>query len=127
MKFLKKAMCLFIAMLMICSLCACGSSSSASDEKKIETSNQAINAVKESGMGIDQKIARILDFTEFYDPDYGTTTASQNSDGSWTVVLKGSMMGYVDEYKSDLKSYKFEVKATVTETGEVTSFVEKVN
>jgi GGDEF domain-containing protein len=95
-----------------------------STKKVIE---QAISAVKNYGLGLDQRIATSLGYKEFHDPDYGTTSATKNEDGSWSVTIKGSMFGYVDEYHSQLENYKFDVSATVTEDGEVTVRVSKVN
>lgn len=113
----------------IFALSACGSSSSTSSTQKIETSSQAINKVKNymsgTSFSLEQRIAGALGFNNFYDPQYGTSSATQNSDGSWDVTIKGSMTGYVDEYHDDLESYKFEVSATISETGRVNISVRK--
>lgn len=134
MKTAKKVLCLVLVMLAIGVLCACDSGSSSgssySSETKITTSSEAISEVKNymagTSFSLDQRIAGALGFNNFYEPDYGTSSATQNSDGSWDVVLKGSMSGYVDEYHDDFESYKFEVNATVTESGSVSISVKKV-
>ncbi len=129
MKTIKKSLCLILVVVTIFALSACGSSSSTSSTQKIETSSQAINKVKNylsgTSFSLEQQIAGALGFNNFYDPQYGTSSARQNSDGSWDVTIKGSMTGYVDEYHDDLKSYKFEVSATISETGRVNISVRK--
>ena len=129
MKTFKKSLCLMLVVVTIFALSACGSSSSTSSTQKIETSSQAINKVKNymsgTSFSLEQRIAGALGFNNFYDPQYGTSSATQNSDGSWNVTIKGSMTGYVDEYHDDLESYKFEVSATVSETGSVSISVRK--
>jgi len=132
MKLLKRTLCLMLVLLTIGTLCACGSggsgNSSYSDSdnvSKIETSSAAIRAVKNYMSGtffsVEQQIAAELGFNNFYSPDYGTETASQNYDGSWDVTLKGKMSGYTDEYHDDFESYKFEVTAEVSEYGSVSN------
>ena len=137
MKTLKKALCLILASLMLCFLCACGSASNTdynsnkSDTEKITTSSQAINAVKNymsgSPFSLEQEIAAALDFNNFYPPDYATSSATQQNDGSWDVTIKGKMSGYVDEYNDDFETYKFEVSATVSESGRVRISARKVS
>lgn len=128
-----------LALLIIGSLYACGNGSSGNssysdsdDVSKIETSYAAIRAVKNymSGtfLSVEQQIASKLGFKNFYSPDYGTETATQNYDGSWNVTLKGKMSGYTDEYHDDFESYKFEVTAEVSEYGTVSNIrVKKAN
>ena len=118
---MKKWTALLLALVMCLALCACGGggkSQKEEEEDKELTSTQAINAVKNNKVGstnwTEQKIAGALGFKQFAEPEYGTTDAEQNSDGSWTVVLKGSMSGYTDEYRSDFDRMKFELKATVS-------------
>ncbi|MBQ8718747.1 MAG: hypothetical protein IJ112_01115 [Oscillospiraceae bacterium] len=117
---MKKLTALLLALVMCLSLCACGGGEQSKKEEKNEeiTSTQAINAVKNNKVGsvnwTEQKIAGALGFKQFASPDYGTTDAEQNSDGSWTVVLKGSMSGYTDDYRSDYDRMKFELEATVS-------------
>ena len=100
-------------------MCACETNST--------SEAQVIAEVKNYGLGLDQRIASSLGYKEFYDPDYGTASATKNDDGSWSVSIKGSMFGYVDDYHSQLENYKFEVSATVTEDGDVTVRVRKVD
>ena len=131
MKRMIKLLCVVLSIMMFI-LCAagCGSSSgSGGSNQKITSSSEAISAVKNylpgTSFSLEQRIAGALGFKNFYDPKYGTSSANQNSDGSWEVTIKGSMTGYVDDYHDDLKSYKFEVSATVSETGRVSISVRK--
>lgn len=131
---LKKLLCLVLAVLLLFGVCACGESTgstSTESEKKIETSSQAINAVKNyasgSAFSLEQRIAAALGFNNFYSPEYGNSSAAKDSDGSWDVTIKGNMSGYVDEYHDDFETYKFEVSATVTESGSVSISVRKIS
>lgn len=133
MKKLIKLLCLMLSIMMFI-LCTtgCGSSSNSGGSKQsITSSSQAISAVKNymsgTSLSLEQRIAGALGFKNFYDPQYGTSSADQNSDGSWDVTIKGSMTGYVDDYHDDLESYKFEVSATVSESGSVSISVRKAN
>lgn len=100
-------------------------SDSSYSDTKIEYSSQAISTVKNYMLGtflsVEQQIAGELGFNNFYSPDYGVETASQNYDGSWDVTLKGKMSGYIDEYRDNFESYKFEVTAEVSEYGAVSN------
>lgn len=119
--------------LLMCTLCfaSCGSDSDNGEGsgKQITTSSQAISEVKNymsgTSFSLEQRIAGTLGFNNFYNPQYGTSSATQNSDGSWNVTIKGSMTGYIDEYHDDLESYKFEVSATVSKSGSVSISVRK--
>ena len=95
-----------------------------SDNTGIKYSSQAIQAVKNDNL--EQRIANALGFKKFYSPEYGTSSAEKNYDGSWDVTIKGNMSGYVDDYHDDFESYKFLVDATVYESGSVTIYVKKV-
>ena len=128
-----KLFCVVMAILVLLTcVVGCGSSGSSgtSNKQNITSSTEAINAVKNymksSSFSLNQRIASALGFKNFYDPDFGTSSATQNSDGSWDVTIKGSMDGYVDEYHDDFETYKFEVSATVSETGSVSISVKKV-
>lgn len=81
--------------------------------------SEAIAAVKNDS-GIAQKIANLYGLKFFYQPDYGTCTATQNYSGGWSVTLKGTISGYTDDYKTNF-SYdnKFTVKASVSDSGYV--------
>ena len=120
-----------VLLMCILSFAGCGNDSSNDGDsgKQITTSSQAISEVKNymsgTSFSLEQRIAGELGFNNFYDPQYGTSSATQNSDGSWDVTIKGSMSGYVDEYHDDLESYKFEVSATVSESGSVSIYVRK--
>lgn len=136
---MKKWIALLLALVMCLSLCACGSKRDDADdddderdeqveetaEPAITTESQAISAVKNDGYSdyniTAQAIARKLGFNQFYDPDYGVCEAEQNSDGSWSVTLNGSMSGYTDEYHSEFEKMKFKVTAEVSPDGEVSS------
>ena len=122
-----------VMVLLTCILCfaGCGNDSSndGGSSKQITTPSEAISEVKNflsgTSLSLKHRIAMELGFNNFYDPQYGTSSATQNSDGSWDVTIKGSMSGYVDEYHNNLKSYKFEVSATVSESGKVSISVKK--
>ena len=127
-----------VMVLLMCILCFAGCGNDSSNDssndgdsgKQITTSSQAISEVKNymsgTSFSLEQRIAGALGFNNFYDPQYGTSSATQNRDGSWDVTIKGSMSGYVDEYHDDFESYKFEVSATVSESGSVLISVSKV-
>ncbi len=87
----------------------------------ITSSSQAINAVKNYNSGTpfstEQLIASELGFNNFYSPNYGTSDATQNEDGSWEVEINGNMSGYVDDYADEFENYKFTIKATVSSSG----------
>ena len=56
----------------------------------------------------------------FYTPDWGTITAEENYSGGWDVVLKGTISGYTDDYKTDFEyDQKFTAKVTVSSSGYV--------
>lgn len=74
------------------------------------TKSEAISIAKESST-VQNKIAAAYGMKFFYTPDWGTVTATENSDGSWKVVLKGTISGYTDDYKSD---YEYDKKFTAT-------------
>ena len=121
MKLLKRLLCLMLALLTISSLCACSNGSSGSstyDRDKIKNSYDAIDVVKEYHF-TESEIARELGFNSYYDPEYGTSTASQNEDGSWDVTLKGNMSGYIGDYHDNFETYRFVVTAEVSEHGYV--------
>jgi len=119
--------------LLMCALCfaGCGSNSDSNggSDKRVTSESQAIYEVKNymhgTSFSLEQRICGALGFKNFYSPDYGTSSATKNSDGSWDVTIKGSMTGYIDEYHNDLETYKFEVSATVQESGNVSISVSK--
>ena len=131
MKKTLKPICIILsAMLLFFNVTGCGNSSSSSgSNESITTSSQAISAVKNympgSALSLNQKIAGALGFKNFHDPQFGTSTATQNSDGSWDVNIKGNMSGYVDDYHDVFESYNFEVDATVSENGMVSISAKK--
>lgn len=83
------------------------------------TRSQAISYAKSSST-VQNKIANLYDLKFYYTPDWGTTTASQDSDGDWTVQIKGTISGYTDDYKTDfVYDKKFTVRVTVYSSGYV--------
>ena len=121
MRLLKTVLCLISALLIIGTLCSCSSGSSGNstyDSDKIEYSSEAINAVKEWNF-TEIEIASELGFNSYYSPEYGTSTATQNEDGSWDVTLKGNMSGYIGDYHDNFETYRFVVTAEVSEHGYV--------
>ena len=101
--------------------CSSGGSNDSDYGEQITSSSQAINAVKNYNSGTpfstEQLIAHELGFNNFYSPQYGTSEAYQNDDGSWEVEINGNMSGYVDDYADDFENYKFTIKATVSSDG----------
>ena len=67
------------------------------------------------------------DFKQFYDPDYGTCAATENSDGSWNVTLNGNMTGYTDDFNSKFEIKKFTVTAKVSSNGDFRVSVTEVD
>lgn len=119
---MKKALSLFLALVMCLSLCACGNKSSSSNtSKKITTHNQAVNLVK-NGDGFTSASTEIhedLKFKQIIYTNWGSCTASQNSDGTWTVKLCGTMSGYIDNYSKESERYSFEYTVTIDAEGSV--------
>ncbi len=112
-----------IAIIVVFSFKGCSSSDgkNTSFGETITSSSQAINAVKNYNSGTpfstEQLIASELGFNNFYSPNYGTSDATQNDDGSWEVEINGNMSGYVDDYADEFENYKFTIKATVSSSG----------
>ncbi len=132
----KTILSIVIGLVCVClsiSFVSCGTGDSGNDnssssiDKTITNERDAIYAVKNYSFAgtnyVENKIAGELGFNNYYDPQYGTTEAEQNTDGSWTVTLKGTMSGYVDEYHDDFKTKKFEVTAKVTEEDDMPTSV----
>ena len=86
------------------------------------TKSDAISAAKESSE-VQKEIATEYGMKFFYTPDWGTVTATEQSDGSWKVVLKGTISGYTDDYKTD---FEYDKKFTATVTVSGTGYVEYV-
>lgn len=106
---MKKAISLLLALTMVFALCACGdANTSSTKDKTIKTEEQAIGRVK-AGYNTSNYIALGLGFTFYSSPDYGVCSATQNEDGSWDVVLKGNMTGSLNETKTNVKKYGFEL------------------
>ena len=129
---MKRMIAIFLALIMVLSLCACGSSSkrnsssssSTSSEKedtKNTTASDAIDRVKKGDYVTNAKyeIKTDLGLKEAYQPDWGTCTAEQRYDGSWSVTLCGTISGYMDDYHSDRVWISFEYKVNVDEDGYV--------
>ncbi len=112
-----------ITIIVVFSFKGCSSSDrkNTSFGETITSSSQAINAVKNYNSGTpfstEQLIASELGFNNFYSPNYGTSDATQNDDGSWEVEINGNMSGYVDDYADEFENYKFTIKATVSSSG----------
>ena len=128
---IKKIVALTITALVLAVCFLSCNSDDASDSVEITTSMQAINVVKNHMAGTflstDQRIAGKLGFNNFYSPDYGTSTAEQDEYGDWDVIIKGSMSGYVDEYHQDFETKKFSIRATVSQDGNVSMHISRVD
>lgn len=119
------AVCLFMTVAFV----GCGKSGNTgeaeSKDRTITSDYSAVAAVKNYTFAgrnyVENEIADELNFNNYYDPQYGTTDAEQNDDGSWTVTLKGTMRGYEDEYHKTLKSKQFEVTARIEKEGDMPS------
>ena len=133
MKTIKKTLCMIMALLTACALCACKDDSSTNTSKSNnrsnasysvgpQTSTAAINMVKNymsgTSLSVEQQIASKLGFKKFYSPNYGTETAEQHSSG-WKVTIMGKMSGYTDDYNDDFDTRKFKVIADVSQDGKV--------
>ena len=99
--------------------------------KEIATSSRAIKQVKNymggTDFSLEQRIAGTLGFSNFHNPKYSSSSAKKNGDGSWDVILKGSMGGYVNEYNNTFKTYNFEIRATVWEPDNISISIQKIN
>lgn len=85
------------------------------------TRSQAISYAKSSST-VQNKIANLYGLKFYYTPNWGTTTATKQSNGDWEVVIKGTISGYTDDYKTDYVSdKKFTVTVTVYSFGYVGS------
>lgn len=99
--------------------------------KQIATPSRAINHVKNymggTSFSLEQRIAGTLGFNNFNNPKYSSSSATKNSDGSWDVIIKGSMSGYASEYYNKFKTYNFEIRATVWEPSNISISIQKIN
>ena len=99
--------------------------------KNISTPSRAIRAVKNymggTDFSLEQRIAGALGFSNFRNPKYSSSSATKNGDGSWDVILKGSMSGYSNDYNNKFKTYNFEVRATVWEPRNISISIQKIN
>lgn len=84
--------------------------SSGDSTTKSITQAKAISYAKSSST-VQDRIAALYSLKFYYTPDWGTTTATKQYNGDWKVVLKGTISGYTDDYKSN---YVFNKKFTVT-------------
>ena len=85
------------------------------------TRSQAISYAKSSST-VQNKIAKLYNLKFYYTPDWGTTTATEQSNGDWEVVIKGTISGYTDDYKTNfVYNNKFTVIVTVYSFGYVGS------
>lgn len=127
---MKKFLSILLALFLCLSFCSCaGSTSTSSESTKIESSNDAIFAVKKDSY-TKSRICIGLGFKFYYEKslEYGTCKATMNPDKSWDVILYGNMTGFYDDAKTDIDILGFVMTATVSEYGEVISAnVEKIN
>ena len=85
------------------------------------TRSQAISYAKSSST-VQNKIASLYGLKFYYTPNWGTTTAAKQSNGDWEVLIKGTISGYTDDYKTDfVYNKKFTVTVTVYSFGYVGS------
>ena len=140
MKFNKS--CFFCIIAILCLLlcfCACNNSEEPVAEEAeeteeteevivIETEYEAIETIMNYGSGTPydmiHRIGNGLNFNQFYEPRYGSAEAIKISD-YWYVTIKGNMMGYVDEYASEMKTKNFTVSAFIYANGFISISVEE--
>lgn len=125
MNTIKRILLVGLAIMIVCSLYACDNNDSDIPDviyPEVDSSSFAISCVKNDEY-VKQMIAQRLSFNYFFAPRYGQSTADENSDGSWTVTVKGTMQGYIDEYHRELKTYSFEATATISRQGVVTNVI----
>lgn len=121
---MKKFLCLILVLVLSFSVCACGPKYVyGGSSTQITTASDAVNLVKK-GDGFTSAATEIrmdlgFKFNTIYNPSYGTCTAQKNSDGTWSVTLKGNMSGYIDDYNDDFETYTFTYTVTVDENGNV--------
>ena len=117
---MKKCLILILSLLLTLSFYGCDSNSDgmtdteAIDTEAINTKSDAIEYAKSFAKNY---IVSELGFKQAYEPDYGVCDATQNSDGSWDVTLRGEMSGYTDEYRSEFETSKFEFSTEVEPDG----------
>lgn len=132
---MKKCLLTVLALVISLSLCACGGStsptedttkgttaSSTVDQMKIRSEEDAIAAVLNEE-SLEKEIARWLDFNQYYSPKFGSKVAEKKysaDDGEeyWKVTLKGSMSGYIGDYSSSFKTKEFTAEVAVMVDGE---------
>ncbi len=95
------------------------SDSSSSSSPKILTSSDAIKTIQ-TMRGLEYKVGLSKPVYKSYNPPvFGTCTADKRPDGSWDVVLNGTMTGYTDDYKDEFHKKRFTATAIVEEDGTV--------
>lgn len=98
-----------------------GGSTSGGSTKPSITREQAISYAK-NNLNIQYKIVNLYGLKFYYKPEWGTATATKDRYGDWDVVLKGTISGYADDYKTEfLYKKKFKVEVTVYSSGQVGS------
>ena len=133
---LKTILSLVMAIVVMSAICfnlvGCNDSSSnsgsgSSTSKNSISESEAISLAKESSR-VQDAIADKFGMEFYYTPSWGTCTATQRSDGSWEVVLKGNISGYTDDHKTNFVSEKkFTVDVTVGSSGSVGYVYVKTN
>lgn len=99
--------------------CSDSGSGSSSTTKETISESKAIAIAKDSSR-VQNAIAEKYSMKFFYTPDWGTCTATQKSDGSWEVVLKGNISGYTDDHKTNfIYDKKFTAEVTIGSSGYV--------
>ena len=119
LKFVSKIALLFMCVICILS-CVCSCNNNDYEEDKSKTPivwSKAVEIVKNS-RATKSTIARDLGLKDPYSPSYGYSDAEQDENGDWIVTLRGSISGYTDDYHDDFETYKFELTAKVSKTGE---------
>ena len=121
-----------LATVMCLLLCACSkvpandnsdASVIAVEENKM-TEEKAISAVKYQSKVFNKTDSDIADFFNYRNwapPDYGTSSATENSNGTWSVVLTGSITGVVDINRGK-ETHSFWINATVDAYGNILEF-----
>ena len=127
MKTLKRVFCLLLVLLIIGCLCACGVK-----KVNLQTEKDAIKYL-EDYVEENDRWGKIADELKLYysvvgSSKFNSTSYAKLDNGSWTVVLHGSITGYTDYNKTNKKTFSFSYVASVTPDGKVSElFVQEGN